>query len=58
MYLGVILGNGLDLVIPALLFASKSSDLDCTHTLLLSLESALSRARVYVLAHKGTMVCL
>ena len=58
MYLGVILRYGLDLVIPALLFASKSSHLDGAHSLLLSLEAAVSTAGLNVLAHKGTMVCL
>ena len=58
MNLRVELWNGLNLVIPALLFASKPSDLDGAHALLLSLECALSCARLDVLTHKSTVVCL
>ena len=58
MNLGVELWNGLDLVIPALFFASKSSNLDGAHTLLLCLEAALITVGFNVLAHKGTMMCL
>ena len=58
MDLGVVLGNGLDIVVPARLFAGKSAQLHLFKSLLLSCIGRLRGLLADVLAHEGAVVSL